>query len=59
VFVTLAVKNSEEGTEYSTSMISATTSENELKNDRFPKLVNVMNGFDTVPHSEPIELDFN
>lgn len=59
VFVTMAVKNTDEGTEYMTSMISATVNGVVLENDSFPKLVNVMNGFDTIPHSDPIELEYN
>jgi len=59
VFITVAVKNDNKDTEYVTSMASSSVHSLDLENDRFPKLVNVMNGFDTVPHFDPIELEFN
>jgi hypothetical protein len=57
MIVTFALKNDENGTEYKTEMISAVSSGINLKEDRFVKFVNVMNGFDTIPHKE--EMNFN
>lgn len=58
-FVTVAVRNTEDDTEYVSGMVSAFDSNIRLENDKFTKLVNVMNGFDTVPHVDIVELEYN
>ena len=59
VFITAAVSNNDVSTDYVTNMSSALVNDVLLGNDKFPKLVNVMNGFDTVPHSDPIDIEYN
>ena len=59
MIVTVAIKNDENGTEYKTEMVSAVSSGINLKEDRFVKFVNVMNGFDTMPHKEEMNINLD
>ena len=59
MIVTVAIKNDENGTEYKTEMVSAVSSGINLKEDRFVKFVNVMNGFDTIPHKEEMNINLD
>lgn len=59
VFITVCVKNDKDDTEYENDMIGPVISDIKLKNDVFPHLVNVMNGFDTVLKQEMTEIEYN
>lgn len=52
MFLTIAVKNDDNGTVYKNEMISAVSAGIHLKNEHLVNHVNVMNGFDTVPKKE-------
>lgn len=58
-FISLAVKNDEEKTEYVNEMFPSATNNIFLKNDYFPNFVNVINGFRTVPPQKIVEIDFD
>lgn len=58
-FATTCVKNDENGSEYRTEMYASASNEIRLKNDLFPKFVNVLNGFATVPPVSEIEIEFD
>lgn len=58
MFLTIAVKNDEEGTEYVKEMFAAKSNSINLKDDYLRHLVNVMNGFSTIPPADDIEIDF-
>ena len=59
IFVSVAVKNDENGTEYKTDMFASATNDIFLKDDYFPNFVNVTNGFRTVPPAKIVEIDFD
>ena len=59
-FFAFAVKNNAKGTTYETDLLSAGAQSIELTDDKFPDLVNVMNGFGTYlkkPDTEDVLLD--
>lgn len=58
MFITLCVKSNNKETVYENDMIGTYANGINLKDDKFPKLVNVMNGFNTVPYEEVIELEY-
>lgn len=58
MFFTACVKNNTRGSLYQNEMVGTHVNNIELKDDKFPDLVNVMNGFTTVPDAAPIELEF-
>lgn len=57
IFVSVAVANNSEGTEYRNDMFSSATNDIFLKDDKFPDFVNVMNNFRTVPPSKIVVID--
>ena len=59
VFISVAVKNDDEGTEYRNDMFASATNNIFLKDDFFPNFVNVTNGFRTVPPAKILEIDFD
>lgn len=59
MFATFAIKNQNGHTEYRSEMISAGVAGVSLSDDRIPHMVNVLNGFMTVPPTRPTELDFD
>ncbi len=59
IFISVAVKNDEKGTEYKNDMFASATNDIFLKDDLFPNFVNVTNGFRTVPPSKIVEIDFD
>ena len=59
IFISVAVKNDEKGTEYKNDMFASATNDIFLKDDFFPNFVNVTNGFRTVPPSKIVEIDFD
>jgi hypothetical protein len=58
MFFTACVSNSNDTTEYESELISPDMLDAELKNNHFPRHINVMHGFATVPANEMIELKF-
>ena len=58
-FFTAAVKNGTDGTVYKNEMYSPTEAESILYNDLFPKHLNVLNGFNTIPYSNQNTWDFD
>ena len=60
MFLSMAVSQTKESTRYQTEAISPEYIDTPLVDDKFPKFINVNNGFDTVyPGSEDVmELDF-
>lgn len=58
VFVSVCVKNDENGTTYKNEMVSAASSDIHLKDDMLVRFVNVLNGFITVPTKDEVEVEF-
>ena len=58
MFVSICIKNDEHGSLYKNEMVGAASSGINLKDDKLVGFVNVINGFDTVPKREEIEIDF-
>lgn len=58
MFLTLGIENTDEETIYKSEMLSPDAHGLELTDNIFPKLVNVLMGFDTVPPSAVTEIDF-
>ena len=58
MFVTVCTQNNKEGTVYENDMINPVIYDAKLKENLFPHLVNVMNGFNTVPYEKPFEIEF-
>ena len=58
MFLAIAVKNDEEGTEYVKEMFSSASNNIYLKEDYIPRFINVTNGFMTIPPAEDIEIEF-
>lgn len=59
VFVSAAVKNSDEGTEYINSMFSSTANAINLKDDRIRKYMLIANGYEPVPPREVVDFDID
>jgi hypothetical protein len=57
IFVSVAVANNAEKTEYVNDMFASATNDIFLKNDKFPDFVNVMNGFRTIPPQKIVIID--
>ena len=57
-FMTVAVANDDNHTEYKSNMYASATNDIMLSEDHFPKHVNVLNGFETVPKRKLSEIDF-
>lgn len=57
-FFAVPVFNDEEKTDYYTEILSPAVAEQELTDDKITKMLNVMNGFDTLPPREPIMAEF-
>lgn len=58
MFFSAAICDEHGKTEYKNVMISPALVDTRLSDDRISKMVNVMNGFDTVPPSEVMEIEF-
>lgn len=58
MFVSLCVKNDKKESVYVSDMVGTNSNDIHLKNDKIPKYVNVLNGFNTVPPSMEVEIDF-
>ena len=58
MFVAIAVKNDEDGTEYMKEMFSSASNDIMLKDDYIRNFVNITNGFSTIPPVEDIEIEF-
>lgn len=48
MFITVCTKNNEEESIYMTEVVGSFSNGVQLKDDRIPKHINVMNGFDTI-----------
>lgn len=59
MFTSIAIGNSEEGTEYNNVTYNSPSHGIELKDDQIRKHILVSNGFDVVPHRETITIDPN
>lgn len=59
MFVTFAVKNTVNDTEYYNDQISCANADVTLTNNLIPKLVDVMNGFDVIPFFDPRTVDLD
>ena len=59
VFVSVAIANDENHTEYRNDMYASATNNIFLKDDKFPHFVNVINGFRTVPPQKIAQIDFD
>lgn len=59
VFISVCVKNDEDGTEYEKEMFASASNDINLKEDQIPKYVNVSNGFRTVPPVDVVEIEFD
>ena len=57
LFLTVAVRNTANGTEYLSEYISPAIIDVSLQDDQLSRHVNVMNGFDTVLPEQPDEID--
>lgn len=58
-FSAVCIKNDKNGSEYKADMYASASNEIRLKNDLFPKFVNVLNGFATVPPVDEVEIEFD
>lgn len=56
-FVSFATKNSEDGTEYYSDMVSPISEEIYLKEERITGMADVLNGFDVVEKDKIIEIE--
>lgn len=59
MFVSVCIKNDENGTKYKSEMVGAASSGITLTDDKLIGFVNVLNGFDTVPKREEIDFNFD
>ena len=59
VFISACIKNDKDGSLYKSDMVSAASADIKLKDDKLVKFVNVLNGFDTVPKHDDIEMNFD
>lgn len=59
MFVSVCIKNDEHGSVYKNEMVGAASSGIKLEDDKLIKFVNVLNGFETVPKREEVEVDFD
>lgn len=57
MFISICVENDSKGTKYISEMVGSYSNDVKLKNDLIPKYVNVLNGFDTVPKQEILEIE--
>lgn len=57
MFVSVCVKNDKKRTEYVSDMVGAYSNDIHLMDDKIPKFVNVLNGFDTVPPHDDFEIE--
>jgi len=58
MFVSVCVKNGKE-TEYVSDMVGSASNDIFLQDDKIPKYVNILNGFDTVPPNEILEIEMD
>lgn len=59
MFVSICVKNDENGTLYKNEMVGAASSGIKLNDDKLVKFVNVLNGFETIPKRDEVDYDFD
>ena len=59
MFISVCIKNNEHGSLYKKEMVGAASSGINLKDDKLVGFVNVLNGFNTVPKREEMEIDFD
>ena len=59
VFISACIKNDKDGSLYKSDMVSAASADIKLIDDKLVKFVNVLNGFDTVPKHDDIEMNFD
>lgn len=59
VFISACVKNDKKESVYKSDMVSAVSADVKLTDDKLVKFVNVLNGFDTVPKHDDIEMNFD
>lgn len=57
MFTSIAIGNSDEGTEYNNVTYNSPSHGIELKNDQIRKHILVANGFDVVPQRETVTID--
>lgn len=57
VFISACTKSDKKGTEYKSDMYAALSNDIILKDDKFTKFVNVINGFETVPSSNVMDIN--
>lgn len=57
MFVSVCVKNDNNESKYVSEMVGSQSNNVILKNDLIPKFVNVLNGFDTIPKQEILEVE--
>lgn len=58
MFISVCVKNDEAGSTYKNEMVGTTSAGLKLTDDKIVKFVNVLNGFDTIPHRDDSFDDF-
>lgn len=58
MFFACAISSTEKKTVYETEYISAASNDIILKDDKIADFINVVNGFDTVPPKEIIEIEY-
>lgn len=59
MFVSICIKNDEYGSVYKNEMVGAASSGIKLHDDKIIKFVNVLNGFETVPKREEVEVNLD
>ena len=59
IFISACIKNDEKESVYKSDMVSAASAGVHLTDDRFVRFVNVLNGFDTVPVKDTMEIDLD
>lgn len=59
LFATIVTKNSPEETTYESVSLSPDVLGLDLKENNFPKFINVVNGFDTVPPRTILEIEYD
>ncbi len=59
MYASVAIKNSEEGTEYTSVVYNPSSHQIGLKDDRIRKHMLIANGFEVVPPREKVSIDMN
>lgn len=58
MFFACAIESNDKKTIYETEYVGSKSNEIELKDDKITNLINVMNGFETIPSQKIIEIDY-